>query len=312
MGRVTAMTQLGAAKILLVGALWGGSFLFIRVAAPQFGPLGLMLVRTALAGLVLLGVVRSTGATPHLGDARRFLLLGLVSAAAPFALIAFAELHLPASVAAILNATTPLFTALLAAASARTLPSAQRLLGLLVGVGGVVIVVGIGPVAVTPIVLISVGASLLAAICYAVGGVYAQRRMQDLAPMTVATGQNLGAAAVLLLPALLIHPEYAPSTAGWVNAIALGLLSSAIGYAIFYQLLAEVGATGALSVTFLVPVFGTLWAALFLGEPITGSLITGLFVILAGLFLLLGPPIRRPLTRAHRSTTSTHAEHRQL
>lgn len=287
-----AMESIGvrdALRILVVAALWGGSFLFIRVAVPALSPLPLMAVRTGLAGTVLLAFVSIVRHGPTVRDTGRYLTLGLTSAAAPFALIAFAELYLPASLAAILNATTPLFTALLTAAVTRTAPTPRRLLGILIGVVGVTIVVGIGPVAVTPTVLLAVAASLSAAIFYAIGGVYAQRRMADLKPLTVATGQNLGATALLLLPALLTRPTMAPSGTAWANAIALGLLSSAVGYAIFYQLVTTVGATAALSVTFLVPVFGLLWGALFLRETITLSLVLGLAVILTGLYLLLGP-----------------------
>lgn len=284
-----------ALRILLVAALWGASFLFIRVAVPQLGPLGLMVVRTGLAGIALLPVVVATRRTPKTRDSHRYLILGLTSAAVPFALIAFAELHLPASLAAILNATTPLFTALLTAAVTKTAPTPRRLAGIVVGVVGVAVVVGVGPVAVTPGVLLAVGASLMAAISYAVGGVYAQRRMSDLKPLTLATGQNLAAAALLIIPALLTHPTTPPSGTAWANAAALGLASSAVGFAVFYKLVATIGPLGALSVTFLVPVFGLVWSALFLGEAITWALVLGLAVILAGLYLLLGPqPVPEP------------------
>jgi drug/metabolite transporter (DMT)-like permease len=287
-------------RILLVAGLWGASFLFIRVAAPAFGPLTLVAARTGVAGCLLLAVVfwlRRAPRAPSRADGPGYLLLGLTSAAVPFTLIAYAELHLPASMAAVLNATTPLFAALLTAIVTRQRPGPLRVTGIVAAIGGVAIVVGLGPVTLTSRTIPAVAASLGAAVSYAVGGIYAQRRFAAVPPLTVATGQQLGAAVILLIPAAVFHPAASPRPAVWASLLALSVLCTAAGFAIFYQLLASVGATGALSVTFLVPVFGIIWAGLFLHEAVTAKLIIGLVVILAGLYLLLGPDRRRSAAR---------------
>src|SRR5579883_1329186 len=185
--------------LLLLAALWGGSFLFIRLASPVIGPVVLMDARVLIAGLALLVYAALLARMPDLWRRwRAYLLLGGLNAAAPFTLIAFAELHLPASLAAILNATTPLFGAVVAFFWLHDRMTAKKIVGILIGVIGVVVLVGWSPFPLTPLVLLSVGASLLAACFYGIGGVYSKVAFQKEPPLALAMGQQLGAGVVLL------------------------------------------------------------------------------------------------------------------
>lgn len=297
-GTPSRPSGLDVATLLAVAALWGGSFLFIRVAVPDLRPVALMEARVLLAGLALLGVVAVLRAVPDWRrDGRGYLVLGTLSAAVPFTLIAFAELRLTASLAAILNATTPLFALLLAAVRLREPLTGRRLTGVLLGVAGVAVLVGLGPLHLDAALFVAVAASLLAAVLYAVGGVYARTRFPSTRPITLATGQQLAAAAVLLPLTLLLPPARTPSPAVGAAVLALALGCTSLGFALFYRLVARLGPTGALSVTFLVPVFGVLWGALFLDEQVTASTGAGLLVVLTSVALVTDlprPQRRRP------------------
>lgn len=277
--------------LLLVGALWGASFLFIRVAVVELGPVALIEARVLLAGLALLAVVSVGRRSPQWRrDGLRYLVLGGLSAAAPFTLIAAAELRLTASLAAILNATTPLFALLLSAARLREPLTGRRLAGVLLGLVGVAVLVGLGPLRVDASLLLAAAASLLAAVLYAVGGVYVVTHFAGTPAITVATGQQLGAAALLVGPTVLLPPVDVPGPRVAGAVLALALASTALGFALFYRLVARLGPTGALSVTFLVPVFGLTWGALFLDEPITTSTALGLTLVLVSLALVTRSP----------------------
>lgn len=294
-----AVTDL--ALLLIVAALWGASFLFIREAAPVLGPIGLIEARVLLAGLALLAgaavrrvtAARRGGGRRDIGlrrDIGGFLMLGALSAAVPFTLIAAAELHLTASLAAILNATTPLFALLLAAARRRRPPSRRQLGGVFTGIAGVAVLVGLGPLRVDGALILATAASLLAALFYALGGVYAESRFPGADPVVTATGQQLGAAAILLVPALAVPPRHAPGGGVLLAVLTLALACTSLGFALFYRLLNNVGPTGALTVTFLVPLFGLLWGTVFLDEHLTWSTPLGLALVLGAVFLVTAPP----------------------
>lgn len=287
------LTWQDVATLLLVAALWGASFLFIRVAVVDLRPVALMEARVLLAGLALLAVVSVRRRSPQWRrDGVRYLMLGGLSAAVPFTLIAAAELRLTASLAAILNATTPLFALLLSAARLREPLTGRRLAGVLLGLVGVAVLVGLGPLRLDASLLLAVAASLLAAVLYAVGGVYAATHFAGTPAITVATGQQLGAAVLLLGPTVLLPPAKVPGPPVVGAVLALALASTALGFALFYRLVARLGPTGALSVTFLVPVFGLTWGALFLDEPITASTGIGLALVLASVALVTRSPTR--------------------
>ncbi|MDX6742368.1 DMT family transporter [Actinocorallia sp. A-T 12471] len=281
--------------LLGVGALWGASFLFMREAAPVLGPVSMTEARVLLAGVALLAVGALLRKVPDFRrDWRGFLILGALMAAFPFTLIAVAELEITASLAAILNATTPLFALAVTAVRQRRRPSGPQIAGVLLGVAGVAVLVGLGPLHVDGMMLLAVGASLLAALFYALGGVYTKIRFPDTHPLATATGQNLAAAAILLAPTLALPPRQTPDTGIILSVVALALACTALGFFLFFLLVTRMGPTGALSVTFLVPLFGLLWGTVFLSEPLSWSMPFGMAMVLAAVFLVTDRPKPAP------------------
>jgi drug/metabolite transporter (DMT)-like permease len=282
--------------LLLLGAIWGASFLFISAAAHDFGPLALMFVRVLIAGLVLLVYAIALKSIPDWRKYWRvFLIVGLLNSALPFTLIAFSELKLTASLAAILNSTTPLFTAVLAAFWGKEKLSSQKLLGGVLGIIGVAVLVGGNPIALNTEILIAVGASLLAAFSYGMGTVYASRNISGkMSGLHASIGQLLGAAVVLTIPAATSIPTAMPSSNAIWSLIALTLLSTTFAYLIYFYLLQNVGPTRTASVTFLVPVFGTIWGILFMNDPYNAWMFLGMFIIFASVGLVMGLKFGRP------------------
>ncbi len=273
----------------MLGALWGSSFLFIRLAVPALGPFVLMFSRVgvAAAALTLFAVV--TLGLPKLRSRwREFLILGTFNAAIPFSLIATAELNLTASLAAILNSTTALWAAVVAAVWIGEPLTARKVCGLLLGVAGVAVLVGWNPVPLGGVVLLSVGAVLIASFSYALGGVYAKRTFSGVPPIGMAIGQQTGAAVVLLLPAAATLPEETPSLTAASAALTLALLCTAAAYMLYFYLIENAGPTRTLTVTFLIPAFGLLFGVLFLGEPIGPGTFAGLGIILISVALVTG------------------------
>ena len=272
--------------LLALAALWGGSFLAIRLAAAAFGPFVLIDTRVVLAAAALLLVVAMRRQPISLRDRwRGYLLLGAVNAAAPFTLIAAAELQLTASLAAILNAVTPLFAALIGAVWLREALTARKLAGLLLGLGGVALVVGWSALPLSEATFLAVGASLLAALCYALGGVMVKARFSAIPPLTLAVGQQIGAGIVLLPLAISHLPAAVPGPGAVLAMLYLALAGTALAYLLYFHLVAHVGPSNTLSVTLLVPVFGVIWSALFLAEPMSASTIAGLAIVLIGVLL---------------------------
>lgn len=275
------------AALFTLAALWGGSYLFIRIAAPGFGPFPLAAGRATVAALVLwLGLV-AFGLRPALrAVAGRLMVLGLVNAAAPFALIGFAELHLTASLASILTAMTPLWAACFGVVWLGERITARRAAGLLLGLAGVGALVGWGPVPTTGRVLLSVGAILLAACGYALGGVYTKTRLAGVPASTLAIGQQLAAASWLAAPALWTAPRATPTTEATLALLGLAVFCTALAYPIYFRLIATIGPTRTSLTTYLIPLFGTLWGVLFLGESLTGGAFAGLACILGSVALV--------------------------
>ncbi len=284
--------DLGA--LTLLGALWGGSFLFISVAVPALGPALLVELRVLLAAVALALYAVAVGRLPALRSQwKEFLILGGLNAAAPFTLIAISQLNLTASLAAIMNSTTPLFAAVVAAAWIGEELTMRKIFGLLLGVVGVAVLVGLDPVLLNGVVLLSVGASLLAALCYALGGVYAKRTFPGVPPQAMGIGQQAAAAAILLPLAAANLPEEPPSLAVVLSVLGLALLSTAVAYLIYFRLMASVGPTKTLTVTFLVPVFGVLFGVLLLGDPVGVGTFAGMGIILSSVALVTGISLGR-------------------
>lgn len=275
--------------LTLLAALWGGSFLFMRYAVPDFGVVPLIWLRVALASVCLLPLLllkRQFGALRQ--QAGALTVMSLFNSGLPFLLIAWATLSITAGLASIMNAMTPVFTALIGALWLGDRLDGRRGLGLLLGLAGVALLAadkadfrpgGSGW---------AIVAMLLATACYGFAANHTRRYLQGVPALVNATGTQLVSALVLLPPALWSWPERMPGLGPWLAALVLGVACSALAYLLFFRLIARVGASRAVTVTFLVPVFGTLWGALFLGEPVTASMLAGGAVVLLGTGLATG------------------------
>ena len=277
------------ARLVFLAALWGGSFIFIRIAAPVLGPIVLVTLRVFLAGSALLVYALITRSDLELRTRwRQYLILGALNSAIPFVLISTAELQLPASLAAILNATSPLFGAVIAAIWIKDPLTRRKIAGLVIGLIGVGVLVGWSPTEFTPVVALAAGASLLGAAFYGLASVYTKAKVVGARPIGMATGSQF-AAGLLLLPFVPFSTRTgSPSITVVFSVLALALLCTALAYLLYFRLIVDVGPAKALTVTFLVPIFGTLWGALFLGEQITISTMAGCGVVLAGTALVTG------------------------
>lgn len=296
--------------LMLLAAIWGGSFLFMRLAAPAFGPTALAFVRVAGAALVLWPLLLWRGEAHLLRrHAGALLVLGLTNSALPFVLFGWAALSLPAGLAAIFNAATPMATALIAWAWLGDPLTRWRALGLAVGFAGVVglalhkSLVGAlsgalpGALAGGSSALgvqldarsaTAIGACLLATLLYGHAASHARRYLAGVPSMVMAAGTQAAAALALAVPAAATWPAAPPPPTAWATAAALAVLCSGVAYILYFRLLARVGSTQAASVTFLVPVFAGGWGALLLDEPVTLPVLLGGAVILAGTALVLG------------------------
>lgn len=272
--------------MLLIGAIWGGAFPMLRVAAPAFGPVALIGVRVAVASVVLLALLRARGRL--LERAGPLFVLAMLNTAIPFTLFAFATLGVSAGTASLLNATTPMFGAMLAFFWLGERLSAWQVLGIALGFGGIATIVWneIGSHAGTSGTAVAAG--LVGAALYGAAASYARRHLDGVEPMVVATGCVCGAALVMVPAALFAWPDAPPGALAWGSAIGLGLVCTALAYVLYFRLLPRIGAARAVTVTFLIPVFGVAWGALLLGEPLTLSLLAGSAVVLAGTALAMG------------------------
>jgi drug/metabolite transporter (DMT)-like permease len=277
------------AGLVLLGALWGGSFLFIRVAVPSLGPFLLAELRVGLAAVALFLFALAAGRVPEIRHRwRSFLVLGFLNAAVPFSLISAAEIHLTASLAAILNSTTVMFSAIVAAVWIGDVLTARKAIGIVFGIIGVSVLVGWDPLPLSGGVLLAVAAMLVASLSYALGATYAKRSFSGIPPLGMAIGQLGGAVALLLPLAAVSIPEKAPSFVVALSMLGLALLSTSVAYLIYFRLIENVGPTSTVTVTLLVPVFGLLFGVLLLDEPFGPGTLAGLAIILTSVVLITG------------------------
>lgn len=270
---------------LLLGALWGASFLFMRVASPEFGPVGLIAMRVSAAAVFLIIPILARGEMlMMLRFWKQLAVLGALNSAIPFTLFAYATLFMTAGDAAVLNATAPLFGGLIGYAWFREILSIRKMVGLAIGFLGVVILVWgklSGAAGVTPLL-----AGLAAAVLYGIAAHYNKRSLKNVPPLVVSTG-SLIAASIMLLPlAFLAWPTAAPSTRSWLCVVALGIGCTAIAYLLYFRLLRNVGPAKAMTVAYLIPVFGILWGFLLLQESVTIATLIGGLTVLAGTSLV--------------------------
>jgi drug/metabolite transporter (DMT)-like permease len=276
------------ARLILLAAIWGASFLFIRIAVPTFGPAFLMNGRVLFAALFLLFVgLLLKKRLSLLTNWQHYLKLGFINSALPFLLFAYAAGVLTASLLSVLNATAPIWGAVIGILFYRQPLSVKVLIGLVLGVTGVAILVGFDPVLLQPGALLAVAAAASAACCYGIATHYT-RRAKAVEPFANAHGSMWGALCCLL-PVTLLFPIQQTITPGVAAAVlALGVICTGVAYLLYFKLVQEVGATSTLTVTFLIPVFGVLWGALFLGEQVGWHTLLGSLTVLTGTALVTG------------------------
>ena len=275
--------------LVALAVLWGASFLFMRIAGPEFGAFALVEVRVAIAALVLLPLLVAKGQFSELtGNWATLGVLGVHNTAMPFFLLTWATLFLSAGIGGILNATAPIFAAVVAWAWLGEKLNISRIAGLLVGTIGVWLLVSDKIGASMGDTTLAVIAALAASFLYGVGGNFTRRYASHVKPLAVATGSQVGAALVLFPVAIVTWPDTAISTRAWVAAVLMGLFSTALAYILYFRLIANVGPTKAITVTYLIPLFAMLLGAVVIDEPVTGAMIVGCAVILLGTALATG------------------------
>lgn len=273
--------------LLLLGAVWGAAFLFTRIAVPEFGPVLLVEVRVIVATLVVGAMVAWRGKLGELrGHWKAMTVIALLNSALPFALFAYATRSVPAGFAAVLNSTVPLFGAIVGVSAFREKMTATRLLGLGVGFLGVLVLVAPRlEVAGSPS---AIGAALLASWMYAVAAHLTRRILPGVHSIVIAVGSLAMSCVILAIPALFLLPETMPSPAAWGSVLALGVVATGLAYIMYFRLLEQIGATGAVAVTYLIPLFGMVWGAVFLREVITLPMLAGCSLILGGVAITTG------------------------
>lgn len=279
-------------RLLVLSALWGGSFLFLKIGASALSPVMLIGLRVSLAALFLFAVARILGRTLHLRRHwRHFLILGFFNSALPFLLFAIAAKSISASLMSILNATAPIWGAAISALWARAPLAPKAAVGLALGLGGVAVLTGFDPSTLNEGALIAVILALAAPASYGIATTYA-RQAESVEPFANAHG-SMWAATLLMAPLVIFESPALIESAALdpamvASVLALGILCTGFAYLLYFRLIADIGPAPALTVTFLIPVFGVMWGALVLGEPVSGAMVLGALIVLTGTALVTG------------------------
>jgi drug/metabolite transporter (DMT)-like permease len=289
------------AELVALAALWGASFLFMRMGAAEFGPVALAAVRVIGATLFLLPLLKLRGQMAALRQHWKSLfIVGAMNSAIPFLCFSYAALSITAGLSSIFNAATPLFGAVIAWLWLKDRLTPSRIVGLAIGFAGVLWLAwdkasfkpgGSGW---------AIVACLTATLCYGISASYTKKRLTGVPPLAVATGSQLSAALVLVLPAIVWWPQAMPSHTAWIAAALLALACTGIAYVLYFRLIAHIGPANAIAVTFLIPVFAVVWGWLFLGEGLTPQMVIGCAVILIGTGLTTGV-LKLPVRTAARA-----------
>jgi drug/metabolite transporter (DMT)-like permease len=273
-------------RLLALAAIWGASFLFVRIASPAIGPVLTADLRMLIAGLALAVWFRFIGFDAQWRRWwRQYLIVGLLTSAAPFLLFAYSALTLSAGLMSVINASSPMWGALFSAWLLGERLSARSVVGLAIGVAGVALVTRPeegGHVAAIP-ALAAVGA----AVCYGLAATYMRRWAKDVPSRGMALGTQIAGAALLAPLLALAPPSAMPTPFIAACLLAMGLVCGAVAYLLYFRLVTDIGAAGALTVTYLIPLFGVAWGALFLGESVSHGMVTGAVLVLLGTFFVL-------------------------
>jgi len=276
-------------QLIAMSALWGASFPLLRIASPALGPWVVAATRCTLAAIVL-SLLMSTlrDRWPPRRAWPQLTLVGLLSVVIPFVLFNWAALIIPSGYSAVLNATAPLFGVMAAALAGEEKLTRVRLLGCAVGFAGVALLVQLGPVAVTPTVILAALACVVASASYGFGAIQMKRATMAYSPLPSSAVVHVTGALILIVPGGIAAPA-AVLTPGAVAAVTvLGTLTSGFMYWISMRLMREIPASATTSAAFMIPLFGVTWGGLFLGEPVTASMLPGCILVLSATALITG------------------------
>ena len=281
---------------LLLAMIWGASFLFMRTAAVEFGAVLTAALRVSIAALFLLPLLYFRGQSQLLwANWKLVFFVGVFNSALPFALYAFAVQHITTGLSSIMNATVPLFGAMLAWLWLGDKPSLSRTLGLCIGFLGVLLLAGgeadFKPNASGIAPLWAVAACLLATFSYALSANFAKRYIAHVPALATATGSQCGASLALAIPALFSFPAEMPSVHAWGSLLIVGVVCTGIAYILYFRLIENAGPAKALTVTFLIPVFAIAYGVVLLNEHITA------WMLLCGVVILIGTGLASGLLR---------------
>lgn len=287
------MSQSNWLKLILLAAIWGGSFIFMRILAPTLGAVLTTTIRLFIAGLAMqiwFMVVKTD--TQWQRWWRHYLIIGLLNAGIPFLLFSYAARHLPAGYSAIINATTPLFSALFAVIWLNDRFTPRKISGLLLGIIGVAIISYRTHHGMPHDFYLAIGACVCATLCYGLAGIYIRKFMSTAQPIAMSGCATLSSGLMLLPFALFNLPELtAVQALGWqsilFSTLGLSLLCSAVAFVIYFKLIQDVGPAQTATVTLLIPIFGLLWAWFFLHEAITPIMLIGCTLVLLSTHLIL-------------------------
>ena len=304
------MRPLDMFRLLALAAIWGASFLFLRIIAPVLGtfPTAFFRVLLATAGLLVILLLLRTR-WDFRGKLGLCLMLGVINSGVPFALYSVAAQLVPAGYSAIFNATTPMMGVLIGALFFAEELTLAKIIGVFSGLGGVALLMRIGPVPFDTELLLGALACLGATACYGFGGFLTRRWInqgEGLDSEVVAFGSQLGATLCLLplfgLSLLNAPPVNWGDSTVWLSLLGLGLVCTAFAYILYFRLLADIGPVKTLTVTFLIPPFGVLWGVIFLDEPLSWAYVQGGALIALALWLILRQaPTTRPTAQLRRS-----------
>jgi drug/metabolite transporter (DMT)-like permease len=278
---------------ILLSAVWGSSFMFMRLAVVDFGTIPTATLRAGIGALALLPLLflrRQTNLAVR--SWKPLMVAGMLNAAIPSAAISFALLSISSGMAAIVNATVPLFGALVAFVWLRARPTRLAAIGLCIGFTGVAMLAWdkVGFKAGTPMwpAALAMLAASMGALSGALSTVYARQQLADVPPLVLAAGSQVGATIGLALPALLLWPGTPPGLKAWLAVGAAGVLCTGLGYVLFFRVLERAGPTRALTVTFVMPLFAMFYGVVFLSEEITLSMLACAAVVIGGTALSMG------------------------
>jgi drug/metabolite transporter (DMT)-like permease len=280
-----------AFEFIVLAAMWGGSFLLMKMGASEFGPFATAFLRVLMATAFLLPLLLWRGQWAALRVRwRAILLVGALNSGLPFVLFGYAVLHINTGLASIMNATTPLWAALVAWLWLRDRPTSVRLLGLVIGFAGVAALAWDKATfkagAASP--GLAILATLAATLCYGIAASQAKKYLTGVPPLASATGSQIGAMLFLLLPAVTHIPAHNPSGRAWLAIVLIALFCTALAYILYFRIIVAAGPARAASVTFLIPVFGVAYGVLFLNEAVTPTMLVCGAVIVLGTALSTG------------------------